>query len=645
MAEPVILDGRLAEIFADSDSESDFYGFSPIQSDDSSDDDEILANVRDRLHKHAAHRSNDSDSESDFVPDATAGTSGEGLTGGAHSADFASESSEFDTSDDEFLADLQPLRNTAKRRRVDTSNVDSDENIWVHIDTSDNPQFHDWCPEFTEQCGIRIDTTDYLPVDFFTLYFDDNLLSLIALETNRYADQIIQQGVKPHARLSRWKPVTLDEIKVYIALQIVMGIRRLPEISDYWSTNWLFSSPCFRGLMTSRRYAELQQVLHFVNNDLRPARDSPDYDPCFKIRPMIKHLQQKFKEVYYPDKEICVDESMCAFKGRVSFRQYLPLKHHRFGIKDWVLCESATGYTYSFYPYTPKSEDRQGERLGSFVVKRLLNNLTGKGHHLYMDRFYSSPSLFTELIDLGTGACGTVNPNAKRMPLEFKSKTLAKSMKKTSNPEFRKQESLLAVAWYDRKPITALSTIHQAQTVRKQVRTKAGLKDKVKPACIVSYNEHMGGVDQNDQKCVYYSYQHKTRKWYHKYYHHLREKSMVNAYILYMKDSMENNTTALDAKAFRIRVAEGLLQAAGVVPTEADDQDPVDILRLNGKPIHWLELVPGGSKPDCVVCSNREAKRRHQTRYRCKACKKPLCAVGCHERFHTLKNYRISHEE
>ena len=120
---------------------------------------------------------------------------------------------------------------------------------------------------------------------------------------------------------------------------------------------------------------------------------------------------------------------------------------------------------------------------------------------------------------------------------------------------------------------------------------------------------------------------------------------MVNAYILYMKDSMENNTTALDAKAFRIRVAEGLLQAAGVVPTEADDQDPVDILRLNGKPIHWLELVPGGSKPDCVVCSNREAKRRHQTRYRCKACKKPLCAVGCHERFHTLKNYRISHEE
>ena len=54
---------------------------------------------------------------------------GGGLTGGAHSADFASESSEFDTSDDEFLADLQPLRNIAKLRRVDTSNVDSDENV------------------------------------------------------------------------------------------------------------------------------------------------------------------------------------------------------------------------------------------------------------------------------------------------------------------------------------------------------------------------------------------------------------------------------------------------------------------------------------------------------------------------------------
>ena len=49
------------------------------------------------------------------------------------------------------------------------------------------------------------------------------------------------------------------------------------------------------------------------------------------------------------------------------------------------------------------------------------------------------------------------------------------------------------------------------------------------------------------------------------------------------------------------------------------------------------------SRPDCRVCSDRKAGERHQTKYRCKGCKTPLCPYPCMERFHTLKNYKIKY--
>ena len=53
------------------------------------------------------------------------------------------------------------------------------------------------------------------------------------------------------------------------------------------------------------------------------------------------------------------------------------------------------------------------------VVIRHLEGLEGRGHHVYMDNFYSSPSLYKDLKDKGIGACGTVRLNRKGMPKEW----------------------------------------------------------------------------------------------------------------------------------------------------------------------------------------------------------------------------------
>ena len=46
--------------------------------------------------------------------------------------------------------------------------------------------------------------------------------------------------------------------------------------------------------------------------------------------------------------------------------------------------------------------------LGGSVVKTLTRPLEGKFHHVFMDNFFTSPALFTDLLQDRIYACGTV---------------------------------------------------------------------------------------------------------------------------------------------------------------------------------------------------------------------------------------------
>ena len=56
--------------------------------------------------------------------------------------------------------------------------------------------------------------------------------------------------------------------------------------------------------------------------------------------------------LYVPDGHFTLDESMTKFKGRLQFRQYMPVKPIKWGVKVWTLAESTTGYMSWFQVYT-----------------------------------------------------------------------------------------------------------------------------------------------------------------------------------------------------------------------------------------------------------------------------------------------------
>lgn len=52
-----------------------------------------------------------------------------------------------------------------------------------------------------------------------------------------------------------------------------------------------------------------------------------------------------------PYKNLCIDESIVPFKGRLSIKQYLPMKRNRFGVKLFVMCDVETSFIVDFIVY------------------------------------------------------------------------------------------------------------------------------------------------------------------------------------------------------------------------------------------------------------------------------------------------------
>lgn len=120
-------------------------------------------------------------------------------------------------------------------------------------------------------------------------------------------------------------------------------------------------------------------------------------------------IRNKFKEIYTPEQEICIDESNVRWRGRLSFRQYLPNKRHPYGIKIFKVC-TKRGFTWDFKVYIGRDDTRTSSVANS-VVLELCSPLLDQGRILYCDNWYTSVSLATNLLAHQTHTVGTLRSN------------------------------------------------------------------------------------------------------------------------------------------------------------------------------------------------------------------------------------------
>ena len=580
----------------------------------------------------------DSDSEREELSSDFDGESSDddSLNSRASNGDDRAESAH--ESDIEMSADEENLPRERRNRRATVRGPEIKWEIYEDIDPFEST----WLQKFTPRPGILVDTSEFAPVDFFYLFFPNEAFELISTETNRYAIQYLDSTAdfEPSSRFHAWSDTSPDEIKAFVSLEIAMGLCQKPAHADYWSGFWLTAVP-FSSVISRNRFELLQTFLHFSNVEEQVPQGQDGYNPLFKIQPLFDIVNPTCEQWYQPERDLSLDESMVKFKGRLFFRQYLPAKPTRWGIKQFVLAEAKSGYCLKSVVYTGKTSfpRMQGVSLTEQVVLSLLHGYENKGHIVYLDNFYSAPILFKKLEELNIGACGTVKVNRKHMPRELLPSLLP--LQKGDLPVFMRSDNLVACAWQDTKRVNFLSTVDTNLTVDKAIRSRGGEgghRNVEKPVIAERYNSNMGGVDSLDQMLGTYQYPHKCIKWYHTLYHRVREIALVNGFILYKKANPNKRVTP---KKFREDVITGLLKNWN--PPQRKQGRPSntpDPIRLTGR--HFLGKNENPKqKLDCRVCSDRKNKKRVQTVYYCKQCEIPMCVVPCFERYHTLRQYQM----
>ncbi|XP_067121900.1 piggyBac transposable element-derived protein 4-like [Centruroides vittatus] len=517
------------------------------------------------------------------------------------------------------------------------SSVDSDQSIstarnWVDVDIN-NPSPPPPRFPFTGNPGCRFNINNVDPLAFFKLFFDLHLVNLIVSETNRYALQ------QPRSSRHQWEPVTVGEMYTFLAICILQGIVKKPDERMYWSTNDLFFTPIFPKLMTKNRFAEIKQNLHFADNASFDSSTHPA-PKLNKILAIVNNLNSKFSRLYEPERDITVDESLLLFKGRISWRQYIPLKRSRYGVKFFMLCESSSGYLYKFIIYTgkdtildPKYNQMQ---ITSQIVLSLVDPLLNKGHCVTTDNYYTSPQLADYLISQQTDIYGTLRLNRRGIPDIIKRKKLKKG-----EIVAQQRGKVMILKWEDKKTVTLLSTVHNATLVSKQTRVGTV---QMKPRVVVDYNDTMGGVDRLDQQLHDYPVARKRgKKYYKKIFFHLFDICLYNSFVLYKKYGGEKKHLA-----FRAQLIEQLIKEFHTVTKvyRGRPRTPGPCpLRLTER--HFPAFIPPTEKKAaptrcCAVCCNkRDAKMkkiRKETRYWCRNCDVALCPAPCFEIYHTTEN-------
>lgn len=274
-------------------------------------------------------------------------------------------------------------------------------------------------------------------------------------------------------------------------------------------------------------------VLYFSDNEAYDPNTHPS-PKLNKIWSVFENINKKCSSLYIPERDVTLDESLMLYKGRLSWRQYLPLKRARFGVKYFCLCESKSGYLFSSIIYTGKgtiiSPQFQNLSISSQIVMALMEPLLNMGYCLTIDNYYTSLNLADLLVQNKTDMYGTARSTRKEMPHTMVSKKLGVD----ETISFRRGK-LLAMKWKDKKDICLLSTVHNSEIIVTNKPRKDGSAIR-KPKLVVDYNDTMAGVDRLDQHIHDYPITRKRcKKYCKKMFHQLLDLCIWNAFEFIIK--------------------------------------------------------------------------------------------------------------
>ena len=114
----------------------------------------------------------------------------------------------------------------------------------------------------------------------------------------------------------------------------------------FWDSDEFIGMQGFKKTIPKQRFKTLGKYLHLVDPG-----DKDTNDALCKVRSLVTLLE----DAYIPGKNISVDEGLVKFNGRLSFKQCMPIKLDKFGIKVWMLADADNYFVPRFQIYLGKN--------------------------------------------------------------------------------------------------------------------------------------------------------------------------------------------------------------------------------------------------------------------------------------------------
>lgn len=450
----------------------------------------------------------------------------------------------------------------------------------------------------------------------WSCFISEEILNLILVCTNKYIDSISTK----YSRERDARHVDIIELRAFLGLLYLAGMHRSNRLNleDLWATNGS-GIELFRLTMSLRRFRFIHNSIRFDDKTTRLERIK--IDKLAPVREIFSLFVENCKKSYSMGQNVTIDEMLVGFRGKCGFRQYIPSKPNKYGIKIFSLVDSKLFYTGNLEIYAGKQHD------GPFcvsnkpvdVVKRLAEPIYNSGRNITADNWFTDLNLVRELKQNRLSYVGTVRKNKPQLPPELVNTTNRKI--KSNLFAFSKDCTVVSHIPKKGKNVILVSSMHFDNLVD---------PNSQKPEIIEYYNQTKSGVDTVDQMVGGYNVARNSRRWPMVIFYALLNIGGINAQIIHML----NQNVKIRRRRFIRNLSDQLLSEQ--IRCRADITTGIH------KPLHLklqsLQKPKEGNSsndpdPDIQLVGNKRkrcsscyaSKTTRLSKYYCKCCKTFLC--------------------
>ncbi|XP_069595586.1 piggyBac transposable element-derived protein 4-like [Ranitomeya imitator] len=444
--------------------------------------------------------------------------------------------------------------------------------------------------------------------------FTDDILESIVTYTNQYIDIIKDKFICNRII----KPTDEIELRAFFGLLYLAGAYKAnrQSLEELWGIDG-DGIEKFGLVMCLKRFKILIRCLRFDDRTTRTQRKT--YDRLAPIRDLFQKFVENCKKSYCPGENVTIDEMLPGFRGRCAFRQYIPSKPSKYGIKMYALVDVAKTYTYNLEIYAgtqPEGPYRVSNK-PSDIVKRMAEPLFGSGRSITADNWFSTCDLIDYLKMQHLSYVGTVRKNKKELPTQFVN---VKGRKQYSSMfAFNNGKVLVSYVPREKKNVILVSTLHDDDAI------DPGSEAQKTQEIITFYNATKGVVDTADQMCSTFSVSRNTKRWPMVIFFTMLNLGGINSQVIYLENQLEplRRRAYLKKLAHELVLGELRRRSMKTIGIPSSLQDRLKRFRPEDDSENPPPLPPP-KRRRCTTCT-MESGHRRLSNYECHKCHNAVC--------------------